>query len=61
MIRCSPTSRPSDVRWICGQLAALTDQQWHDAFRAGGFDDEVANRFIRRLKQKIAEGLALAD
>jgi hypothetical protein len=51
--------KPSDVRWICTRLAALTDSQWQDAFRAGGFDDETTARFIRRLKQKIAEGLAL--
>jgi hypothetical protein len=37
----------------------LTDQQWQDAFRAGGYAPELANRFIRRFKQKIDEGLAL--
>jgi hypothetical protein len=51
--------KPSDVRWICDQLARLSDRQLHDAFRAGGFDAELSARFIRRLKQKIAEGLAL--
>jgi hypothetical protein len=50
---------PADVRWICTRLARLTDEQWQDAFRAGGFAPPVANRFIRRMKQKIAEGLAL--
>jgi hypothetical protein len=53
--------RPSDVRWICGQLKQLTDEQWADAFRAGGFAKPVADRFIRRMKQKIDEGLALKD
>ena len=28
---------PADVRWICARLQTLTDEQWHDAFRAGGF------------------------
>ena len=28
---------PADVRWICERLAALTDEQWQDAFRAGGY------------------------
>ena len=51
--------KPSDVRWICGRLDKLTDQQWQDAFRAGGYSKATADRFIRRLKQKIAEGLAL--
>jgi hypothetical protein len=51
--------RPSDVRWICGRLQKLTDAQWDDAFRAGGYPKPTADRFIRRLKQKIAEGLSL--
>jgi hypothetical protein len=50
---------PADVHWICEHLQQLTDEQWHDAFRAGGYAPEVANRFIRRLKQKIQEGLAI--
>jgi len=53
--------RPADVRWICERLDTLTDEQWHDAFRAGGIDRPAAERFIRRMKQKIAEGLALED
>jgi hypothetical protein len=50
---------PEDVRWICQRLQKLTDRQWQDAFRAGGYAPEVANRFIRRFKQKIDEGLAV--
>jgi hypothetical protein len=53
--------RPADVRWICTRLDGLTDAQWQDAFRAGGYPKELADRFIRRLEQKIAEGLALKD
>jgi hypothetical protein len=53
--------RPADVRWICARLDALTDRQWNDAFRAGGYEKALADRFIRRMKQKIAEGLALKD
>jgi hypothetical protein len=49
----------ADVRWICEKLQRLTDKQWNDAFRAGGYAPEVASRFIRRFEQKIAEGLAL--
>lgn len=52
---------PADVRWICTRLDALTDRQLQDAFRAGGYDVPTSVRFIRRLKQKIAEGLALKD
>jgi hypothetical protein len=49
----------ADVRWICERLRRLTDKQWDDAFRAGGYAPQVADRFIRRFKQKIQEGLAL--
>jgi hypothetical protein len=53
--------RPADVRWLCERLGRLTDRQWQDAFRAGGFDRQDAERFIRRMKQKVAEGMALKD
>ena len=52
---------PADVRWLCEHLNKLSDDQWQDAFRAGGFAEPVAARFIRRMKQKIGEGLALKD
>ncbi len=48
-----------DVQWICVKLQALTDRQWQDAFRAGGYPPSIADRFIRRFKQKIDEGLAV--
>jgi hypothetical protein len=50
---------PEDVHWICERLQRLTDRQWHDAFRAGGYAPQIAERFIARFKQKIAEGLAV--
>jgi hypothetical protein len=50
---------PADVRWAAGRLDRLTDRQWRDAFRAGNYAPAVAERYIRRLRQKIAEGLAL--
>jgi hypothetical protein len=52
---------PSDVRWICERLHRISDRQWRDAFRAGGYSSDISERFIRRMKQKIAEGLALAN
>ena len=48
----------ADVRWICTRLGRLTDRQWADAFRAGGYEPGVAGRFIGSLKSKIDEGLA---
>jgi len=50
---------PADVVWISSRLSKLTDRQWSDAFRAGGYAEPTAQRYIRRLKLKIAQGLAL--
>jgi len=50
---------PSDVRWAAEHMQRLTDQQWHDAFRAGNYSDSDSDRFIRKLKEKIDDGLAL--
>ena len=50
---------PADVHWTCDRLGRLSDRQWADAFRAGGYAPDLAERYIRRMKQKIAEGLAL--
>jgi len=52
---------PDDVRWACQRLRALTDRQWRDASRAAGFPESIAERFIRRMRQKIDEGLSLKD
>ncbi|MEO7192611.1 MAG: hypothetical protein ABI051_16285 [Vicinamibacterales bacterium] len=52
------TLTPADVRWSCALLARLTEAQWHDAFRAGGYEPEIAARYIRKIQTKIAEGLA---
>jgi hypothetical protein len=50
---------PDDVRWAARQMTRLTDAQWRDAFRAGNYNDADSARFIRRIKEKIADGLAL--
>ena len=49
----------ADVRWICDRLGRLTDQQWRDAFRAAAYEPTVAERYITKIKSRIAEGLAL--
>ena len=55
------SATPDDVRWICELLARLSPRQWKDAFRAGGFSDAEADRYIRRLQEKVAEGLKLGS
>jgi len=52
---------PRDVRWASDLLAGLTDRQWADAFRAGGYEPVMAARFIRRLHQKIADGQQIGE
>jgi hypothetical protein len=50
---------PADVQWAAGQMSRLTDAQWRDAFRAGNYAVPQADRYISRIREKIADGLAL--
>jgi hypothetical protein len=50
---------PDDVQWAARRMARLTDRQWRDAFRAGNYAAPRADRYIARIKEKIADGLAL--
>jgi hypothetical protein len=50
-----------DVRWTCERLEALSDSQWHDAFRAGGYDEPTRTRFVAAIRSRIKAGLALAN
>jgi hypothetical protein len=50
---------PDDVAWASNLLSGLSDRQWHDAFRAGGYSPQVAARFIRTLQNKFAIGQRL--
>jgi hypothetical protein len=52
--------RPSDVRWAAELLNRLSDAQWDDAFRAADYSPDVRARFIKKIKAKIAEGLAVS-
>ena len=52
---------PADVRWTADLLGQLRDSQWRDAFRAGGYDETTATRFIQRLQAKIKEGRILGS
>jgi len=51
---------PEDVGFACEMLAPLTDAQWADAFRAGGYDAATAGRFIQKVKANIALGERIA-
>ena len=49
-----------DVVWTSRLMSRVSDDQWRDAFRAGGFTASQQQRYIAKLKSKIREGLALA-
>ena len=44
---------PKDVAFAVGLLEQLTNRQWHDAFRAGGYPPKTAERFISLLHQRL--------
>jgi hypothetical protein len=50
----------ADVRWTCTLLSRLTDAQWHEAFRAGGYNAEQTSRYVAKIKAKIAQGLQVS-
>jgi hypothetical protein len=53
------TITPEDVGWTSDLLSGLSNRQWRDAFRAGGYSGAVSDRFIRTLQARIAEGAAI--
>jgi len=52
---------PQDLAFAVDLLQPLTDRQWHDAFRAGGYPRPTAERFITRLRQRIDEARRVAS
>jgi hypothetical protein len=48
-----------DVIWACEILSRISDAQWRAAFNAGAYVDADAARYIAKIKEKIAQGLAL--
>ena len=44
-----------DVRWAAALIGGLSDHQWRDAFRAGGYTPDLAARFIEILRGRIRD------
>jgi len=42
-----------DTIWAGRLLARLSPRQWQDAFRAGGYTPEAAERFIKKIRSNI--------
>ncbi|HKT81079.1 MAG TPA: hypothetical protein VJP86_12720 [Vicinamibacterales bacterium] len=49
------------VLWTCRLMSQISDRQYADAFRAANYPPEITTRYIRRIRQKIDQGLKLAD
>jgi hypothetical protein len=52
---------PADVAWAATRMSRLSDTQWRDIFRAAAFPDDQAQRYIAKIRSKIADGLKLAS
>ena len=49
----------ADVIWACELFARIPDGHWRAAFQAGHYSPEQIDRYVAKIKQKIAQGLAL--
>jgi hypothetical protein len=59
-LRLVKTVTVDDVVQACRSMARISETQWRDAFRAGGYSETEQQRYISKMKEKIQEGLALA-
>lgn len=50
----------ADVVWTARLMSRVSDAQWRDAFRAGGFTPSEQQRYVDKLKSKIRDAMALA-
>jgi hypothetical protein len=44
---------------MVARVSRLSDQQWRDAFRAGGYGPTATEMFVTKIKSKLAEARAL--
>jgi hypothetical protein len=49
------------VTWACRLMSRISDKQYADAFRAANYPPNVTARYIKKIRQKIAEGMSLAS
>ena len=48
-----------DVRWTCQLFNRLSREQMLDAFRAAHYERPIAERYVQKIRAKLAQGLAL--
>ncbi len=49
----------ADIVWACELMNRLRDAQLDDAFKAADYEPAIRTRFIKKIRAKIQEGLAL--
>lgn len=49
-----------DVKWVCGLLNQLSRTQMLDAFRAARYEPATSERYVNKIRSKVAQGLALS-
>lgn len=47
----------ADLRWTGELLSRLSERQWLDAFRAGGYTADQSARYVRKIREKIAQAV----
>jgi hypothetical protein len=53
------TIKAGDVVWACELFARIPDGHWRAAFAAGHYSSSDTERYLRKIKEKVAQGLAL--
>jgi hypothetical protein len=48
----------ADLRWTGELLSRLSERQWLDAFRAGGYSADQRERYVHRIQEKLAQAVA---
>ena len=43
----------ADLRWTGRLLSRLSERQWLDAFRAGGYTADQSARYVRKTREKM--------
>jgi hypothetical protein len=46
---------PADLRWTGELLSRLSERQWLDAFRAGGYSADQSERYVRKIREKVGQ------
>lgn len=48
-----------DLDWTCDLLSRLSERQWLDAFRAGGYTPDQGSRYLRKIQENISHARSL--